>query len=186
MHQLLLLRHAKSAWDDPTVNDRDRKLNGRGRRAATAMRTALRARGLAPDLVLVSPATRTLETLALLDPWDETPLIEQLDSLYLAPADRLLEELRLVPETVRSVLLIGHNPGLHDLAVHLAGPRALAAASVAIDRLVSGYPTGTLAEFSIAGPWRDLGLGGGQLLHLLRPRDILPPDSSRNEADDDG
>ena len=172
MHQLLLLRHAKSAWDDPGTPDRDRPLNSRGRRAGTAMRAAMRERGLEPDLILVSSARRTLETMALLEPWDDTPLVEQMDGLYLAPAERMLEELRLVAETVRSVLLIGHNPGLHDLAAALVGPKGLDDDSLAINRLIEGYPTGALAEFSIAGTWQSLDTGGGRLLHFIRPRDL--------------
>ena len=128
MHQLLLLRHAKSSWDDPKLADRDRPLNKRGRRAAGAMRQAMLDLGLAPDVVLVSPARRTQETLAALEPWDDTPLIEPVEALYLANAPQLLAVLRDVNETVRSVLLIGHNPGMHELAVLLAGtiatPRA--------------------------------------------------------------
>jgi len=123
MHQLLLLRHAKSSWEDAALPDRDRPLNKRGRRAAAAMRQAMRELGLAPDLVLVSPARRTQETLTGLQPWDDTPLVEQLETLYLATAQQLLAVLRGVHETVRSVLLIAHNPGMHELAVMLAGGR---------------------------------------------------------------
>jgi phosphohistidine phosphatase len=98
--------------------------------------------------------------------------VEILESLYLAPAERLLEELRLVAETVRSVLLIGHNPGLHDLAAVLLGPKGLDSDSPAVNHLIEGYPTGALAEFSVAGTWRDLDTGGGRLLHFIRPRDL--------------
>ena len=94
MHQLLLLRHAKSSWDDPKLEDRDRPLNKRGRRAAAAMRQAMLDLGLAPDVVLASPARRTQETLAALEPWDDTPLIEAVDALYLANATQLLAVLR--------------------------------------------------------------------------------------------
>ena len=90
MHQLLLLRHAKSSWDDASLPDRERSLNKRGRRAAAAMREAMRALGLAPDVILVSPARRTQETLEALEPWDETPLLEPLEVLYLATADAIV------------------------------------------------------------------------------------------------
>ncbi|HLY88100.1 MAG TPA: histidine phosphatase family protein, partial [Acetobacteraceae bacterium] len=119
----MLLRHAKSSWDDPKLSDRDRPLNKRGRRAAATMRQAMQDLGLSPDLILVSTARRTQETLAALEPWDETPLIEPLESLYLASAPQLLDVLRGTNETVRSVMLIGHNPGMHELAVSLAGSR---------------------------------------------------------------
>src|SRR5579863_2056432 len=123
MHQLLLLRHAKSSWDDPKLSDRDRPLNKRGQRSAAAMRKAMEELGLAPDLILVSPARRTRETLAALEPWNDTPLVEPLESLYLASAGQLLSVLRQTNETVRSAMLIGHNPGMHELAVSLAGSR---------------------------------------------------------------
>jgi phosphohistidine phosphatase len=168
MHQLLLLRHAKSSWEDAASQDRDRPLNARGRRAAVAMRRAMRDLGLAPDLILVSPAARTLETMSLLEPWDDTPLVEPLDELYLAAAARLLGTLRAVAETVRTVLLIGHNPGMHDLAVALTDPRT--SAEKPVRGLREGFPTTALAEFSVAGPWSRLDAGGGRLLRFLTPR----------------
>jgi phosphohistidine phosphatase len=84
MHQMLLLRHAKSSRDEPNVSDQDRALAPRGRRDAALMRTAMQDLGLTPDLVLVSTARRTMQTLEVLEPWTETPLIEPLDQLYLA------------------------------------------------------------------------------------------------------
>ncbi|HLY89999.1 MAG TPA: histidine phosphatase family protein [Acetobacteraceae bacterium] len=168
MHQLLLLRHAKSSWDDPKLSDRDRPLNKRGRRAAAAMRQAMQDLGLSPDLILVSTARRTQETLAALEPWDETPLIEPLESLYLASARQLLDVLRGTNETVRSVMLIGHNPGMHELAVSLAG----SVESEQTHRLRDGFPTTALAEFAIGGTWESLGTSGGQLVRYLIPRDL--------------
>jgi|ERR1700733_3719120 phosphohistidine phosphatase len=170
MRQLLILRHAKSSWDDAALPDRDRPLNARGRRTATIMRQAMRDLHLAPDMVLVSTARRTLETLEALEPWDDAPLVDPMDSLYLANAVQLMAALHEVAETVRSVLLIGHNPGLHDLAVSLAGPRAIAAGGVAERRLAAGFPTAALAEFVVAGSWWELREGGGRLVRFLTPR----------------
>ena len=90
MHQLLLLRHAKSSRDDPKMADLERPLNKRGRRGAGTMRKAMQDLGLTPDVVLVSPSRRTLETLAALEPWDDTPLVEQVETLYLASLPQLL------------------------------------------------------------------------------------------------
>ncbi|HEY5300363.1 MAG TPA: histidine phosphatase family protein, partial [Acetobacteraceae bacterium] len=87
MRQLLLLRHAKAA---AAAADPGRRLSPAGRLAALAMRSVMRDLSLVPDLVLVSPSRRTLETLEALEPWDDTPLIETIDSLYLATAPRLL------------------------------------------------------------------------------------------------
>lgn len=164
MHQLLLLRHAKSSWDDAKLADRDRPLSKRGRRTATAMRKTMMDLGLAPDLVLVSPSRRTQETLAALEPWDDTPLVEQVEVLYLASAQQLLAVLRDVNETVRSVMLIAHNPGMQELAVLLAGGSH--------GRLNGGFPTTALAEFSVATQWQQLDAAGARLVRFLTPRDL--------------
>jgi phosphohistidine phosphatase len=134
------------------------------------MRQAMRELGLIPDVVLVSTARRTQETLEALEPWDDAPLIEPMDGLYLANSIQLIAALHGVAETVRSVLLIGHNPGLHDLAVSLAGPRTMAGGSEAARRLAAGFPTGALAEFVVAGSWWELREGGGRLVRFLTPK----------------
>jgi phosphohistidine phosphatase len=170
--QLLLLRHAKSSWDDPRLGDHARPLSGRGRRAAAAMGRAMQELELVPDVVLVSSARRTLQTLEALEPWVESPLVERMDALYLAGAPQLLQVLHGVAETARSVLLVGHNPGLHDLALLLIGGRAAAMATPLTRRLAESYPTGSLAEFAVTGGWRTLEAGGGRLLRFLRPRDL--------------
>lgn len=172
MRQLLLLRHAKSSWDDPKLADHARPLNRRGHVAATAMRTAMAGLGLSPDLILVSTSRRTLQTMQALEPWDETPLVEPMDALYLADASTMLGALQGVAETVRSVMLVGHNPGLHELAKLLAGPDAASYDNPDMRRLMEGYPSGTLCEFTVMGPWRGLGEGGGRLVRFLSPRDL--------------
>jgi len=172
MRQLLLLRHAKSAWDDPTTPDHDRPLDARGRRDARAIGEAMRRLGLSPDIVLVSSARRTRETLAAIEPIEGSPLIDEHEELYLAPAERMLAMLHAVPETARSVLLIGHNPGLHNLALALIGPAGLAGGGREAEALGEKYPTGALAEFAIATPWWGVEEGGGRLVRFLRPRDL--------------
>jgi phosphohistidine phosphatase len=172
MRQLLLMRHAKSSWDDPKLADHARPLNARGRLAAASMGEAMRRLGLAPDVVLVSSARRTLQTLQALEPWDDTPLIEPMDALYLASGGQLLTVLQGVAETARSVLLIAHNPGMHELAMTLTGTLAMRQDTPTIRRLAEGYPTGALAEFNIVGPWWQLDQGGGRLVRFLLPRDL--------------
>jgi phosphohistidine phosphatase len=172
MRQLLLLRHAKSSWSDASLADHERPLDEQGRAAAAAMGRALHYRGLAPDMVLVSTARRTVQTLEALEPWDDTPLIEPMAKLYLASCGQLLAALNGVAETVRSVMLIAHNPGLHDLALTLTGPHAMTLDPAATRRLAQGYPAGALAEFTIAGRWGDLGPGGGRLVRFLCPKDL--------------
>lgn len=165
------MRHAKSAWDDPKLSDHARPLNARGRRAAHAMAAAMRDLGLAPDVVLVSSSRRTLQTLEALSPLPDSPIVVPMDELYLAHWEGLLSRLRMVPETARSVLLIGHNPGLHELALALAGPAAAVRGGDA-KRLADGYPTGSLAEFTVALPWRLLDAGGARLVRFLIPADL--------------
>jgi len=172
MHQLILLRHAKSSWDDANQPDRDRPLNQRGRMAATRMRSAMRDLGLCPDLVLVSSALRTRETLEALEPWPDTPLVEVMDALYLATAGQLMDAIRDVAETTRSVLVIGHNPGMHDLALTLvADPDTASARDMA-----AGFPTAALAEFAVSAPWSRLTPGGGRLIRFIVPKH-LPGDT---------
>jgi phosphohistidine phosphatase len=175
MRQLLLLRHAKSSWDNKELPDHERPLSPRGRAAAALVREAMSNLGLAPDLVLVSSALRTRQTLEVLEPWSETPLVEPMDSLYNAPAPLLLQTLRKVPETVRSVLLLGHNPGLHELAVRLIGQQAMSYSNADQRRLAQSYPSGALAEFTVPGPWGTLDDGGGRLVRFLCPRDLSGP-----------
>lgn len=173
MPQLLLLRHAKSSWDDPGMTDHARPLNARGRRAAGAMRTAIVGLGLAPELVLVSSARRTLQTAEALEPWAAIPRIEPLDRLYLASAEQLLEVLNGVDDATRSVLVVAHNPGLHTLALRLDDGGGEHAA-----RLEAGFPTGTLAEFDVAGPWSGLRREGGRLVRFLCPDDLPEAEGS--------
>ena len=170
MGQLLLLRHAKSSWDDPQMPDHARPLNLRGQQAAGAMAREMRRLGLLPDFVMVSSARRTLQTLAALEPWDAPPVVEPMDALYLAEAEDMLEALQRAPAAARSIMLVGHNPGLRNLAMMLAG--AHAAADKQVQRVASGYPSGALAEFSVVTPWRDLCEGGGRLVRFLLPGDV--------------
>jgi phosphohistidine phosphatase len=185
MRQLLLLRHAKSSWDDRELPDHERPLNPRGRRAAAAMRDAMERLGLAPDLVLLSTSVRTVQTLDALEPWADTPLVDRVEALYNASAATLLDTIRDVKETVRSVLVIAHNPGIHELAVTLVGPQALdeSFANADIRRLTDGYPSGALTEFTINGPWHGLGQGGGRLVRFLCPRDFAPDHAPDHASD---
>lgn len=172
MRQLLLFRHAKSSWDDARLTDHARPLNTRGRKAADAMAAEMRELGLAPDVVLVSSARRTLQTLEALQPLEGPPIIEVMDDLYLAPWPAMLDVLRRLPQTARSAMVIGHNPGLHDLALALMGPAGAAMGSAAAQRLAAGFPTGALAEFTLAAPWGQIGEGSGRLVRFLAPRDL--------------
>jgi len=88
----------------------------------------------------------------------------------------MLDVLHGVAETVRSVLVLGHNPGMHELAMTLVGANGFSQASLAdspmLHQLAEGYPTGALCEFTIAGAWASVGEGSGRLQHFLCPRDL--------------
>ncbi len=159
MAQLLLLRHAKSSWDDPSVPDHQRPLNGRGERAARAMSNAFATLHLAPDLALVSSSRRTQQTFEALKLSREATEVEITDDLYLADAESILERLRRLPEGTRSVLVVGHNPGLYDVAIELVGDDPAARPEPPVMRLLDGYPTASLAEFTISVPWAELAAG---------------------------
>jgi phosphohistidine phosphatase len=137
------------------------------------MADVMRDLSLAPEAVLVSSARRTLQTLEALSPLEGNPPVEPMDDLYLAPWEQMLETLRAVPDSVGSVLLIGHNPGLHDLALALAGPEAMEHGTApGTQRLAGGYPTAALAEFSIASAWKALGQGQARLVRFIAPNDL--------------
>lgn len=172
MRQLLLLRHAKSSWDDPKLPDHARPLNSRGRRAAEAVRGVLDELGVAPELVLVSSARRTLQTLAALEPWRVAPRVEPLDALYLASAADMLSVLREAGGEASCVMLVGHNPGLHELALLLSGEGSDHEQRASLEE---GYPTAALAVLSVEGGWSGLRPGGGALRRFVASGDQADP-----------
>ena len=165
--RLLLLRHAKSSWDEPHLADHDRPLSGRGRRATSSLRGHLSKVDVLPELVLCSSAVRTKETLdgirRALPPGTK---VEIERDLYAANVDDLLTRLRRVSENTASVMVIGHNPGLEDLALLLVGAGDAAATSA----MEAKFPTAALAHLSVAGPWRELGPGMATLEQFWTPR----------------
>ena len=167
MKRLYLLRHAKSSWKDARLADHDRPLAGRGRRASKAIARQLHDRGIEPELVLCSTARRARETLDRIAPALGTPDVAIEPDLYIADAHALLERLRSVPDAIESVMLIGHNPAMHELAIDLARPSPTAS------ELADGYPTAALAVLTVtASTWRRLGHGTADLVELVRPRDL--------------
>jgi phosphohistidine phosphatase len=159
--RLYLLRHAKSSWDDAGLADHDRPLAKRGRRATKAIARHMSEHDIAPELVLCSTARRTRETFERIAPALGTPAVSYEDELYGAGDSELLERLRKVPDDVSSVMLIGHNPGIEDLASALVG-RAVA----------SKFPTAALATLELAGRWREAAPGRAELIDFVVPRDL--------------
>ena len=175
---LYLVRHAKSDWEDPALADRDRPLAARGRKAASTLAGHIERSGISPALVLCSPARRTMDTLRLISGSFRDPveiLVE--DELYGAPTGELLRRLRRVPAPTPSVMLIGHNPGIHELALGLTSPGASGAHSVdTLKQLKVKFPTGAMATLAVPGPWKDLGDEPADLLEFALPRELSPPD----------
>jgi phosphohistidine phosphatase len=165
--QLLLLRHAKSSWEDSELADHDRPLAPRGRRAAKLIAKHLRRQGIAPELVLCSSAARTRETLELIAPalGDGVP-VQIEDQLYAASEQALLERVRAVEDGIESLLLIGHNPGVQQLALLLARSGEEVAA------LARKYPTAALATLEFNGPWRELGAGSAEPNDFVTPKQL--------------
>ena len=169
MKTLTLLRHAKSSWEAPALGDLERPLNARGRETALAMGREMARLALAFDRVLASPATRVAETL---DGLAEAGLAIAPDHdrrLYLASARTLLDIVRAADDRHGRLLIVGHNPGLPELALLLARAGPLR------DAVAAKYPTGALAELRLdAARWRDIAAGGGALTRFIRPRDLDP------------
>jgi phosphohistidine phosphatase len=167
MKRLYLLRHAKSSWDDPTLADHDRPLAPRGRRAARVMAEHLRREGIAPELVLCSRSRRTRQTLTAIAPGlGESADARIKPELYAASAADLLEVLREVPDEVGSVMLIGHNPGIQDLALSLAGD------GPEIARVRSKFPTAALATLEFRASWRELAPRTAELVSFVKPKEL--------------
>jgi phosphohistidine phosphatase len=162
--RLLLLRHAKSSWDDPALADHDRPLAPRGRRAAKLVRDHLRSEGIGPALVLCSSAVRARQTLERVDPGGKVSVEPE---LYGASGDELLERLRALPRDVESVMLVGHNPAIQDLAVTLAG-----GAGDDFEAVERKFPTGALATLTFEGDWSGLAPGRAELAGFVRPKQL--------------
>jgi phosphohistidine phosphatase len=158
MADLLILRHAKSSWKNQGLDDRDRPLNKRGRRAAPRMGRIMVEEKLVPDLLLCSTATRARETWRRLNDQARWILEERfLPALYPGDPEKILECLRELPERFNRVLLVGHNPGLEELVARLSGETVT-------------LPTAGLARLRHEGDWTSL--QRAELLRIWLPRQL--------------
>jgi len=168
---LHLLRHAKSSWANAGLDDHERPLDPRGARAATLMGICLAQEGVRPGLVLCSSARRTRETAerVLAELPAKPPVVVERD-LYLAAPSALCERVQSLDAALESVLVVGHNPGLHELAVWLAGsgdPQGLR-------RLRAKLPTGAWVELRFEGSaWNCVEPGRGELGRFVAPKDLV-------------
>ncbi|MGP1356931.1 SixA phosphatase family protein [Roseicyclus sp.] len=167
--RLVLIRHAKSDWDDPAVDDHDRPLNARGRRSAPRIGAWLADRGFVPDAVLCSTALRTRETWALIAPnLPRAPEPVFTRGLYLAAPADMLNAIR--DTDAPRLAVIGHNPGIGSLA------RSLCQTPPAHEKF-GLYPTGATLVLDFEAPhWAEISPGTGRVADFAIPRDLPDPD----------
>ncbi|SOD97060.1 SixA phosphatase family protein [Caenispirillum bisanense] len=172
MKRIFLLRHLKSSWDFPELDDYDRPLNERGDRAGPLICRHIDTHAIRPDVVLCSSARRTRQTMDyIVEALDGVPVCYE-RRLYEATAAQLLKRLRELPHEVESVLLLGHNPGLHKLASGLT-EREVAESVPGLADLREKYPTGSLATLTAPlEDWADLASGLCRLRAFVRPKDL--------------
>ena len=161
MKRLVLMRHAKSSWDDPLIEDHDRALNGRGRVSARVLGEWMRAQKYIPDQVLSSSALRTRETFSRLGFVCDAAFTRK---LYLADPQVMMDVLR--DATGETVLMLGHNPGIAWFAqniVQVPPPHSR----------FFDYPTCAtmVTEFDVA-EWREIGTGSGKAVDFVIPREL--------------
>jgi phosphohistidine phosphatase len=163
--RLILIRHAKSSWDDAGMDDHARPLNARGQADAPRVGRWLSDNGFAPDLVLCSDATRTRQTLGLILPeLPVRPEVRYLPQLYHADASTMLATLQ--PETARVVAMVGHNPGIGTLACGIVHARP-------DQPRYRAFPTAATAviDFDLAS-WADVRPGMGHVVGFTVPHDM--------------
>lgn len=161
MKTLFLLRHAKSSWKDSTLQDFDRPLNGRGRKASEFVGAFIRKQKLTPDLILSSPAVRARETIEIVLKAAKLQVELRYDQrIYEADALRLLEVISQIDEHKSAVMIVGHNPALEELFEVLTGrPERI--------------NTGMLAKIDLATTkWSKTLEGKGSLDWLVKPKEL--------------
>lgn len=162
LRELMLLRHAKSDWKDEDLADIDRPLSGRGKKNACKLGVWLNEHNLMPDLILVSPALRTQQTLKRLCNECNVSTIT-VDSLYLAELDDLLQVLADAPNAER-IMLIGHNPGLESLLNYLTNRNEEPETRL--------FPTCSMAHIILPAEWQNIEVGSGHLKQFITPKDL--------------
>jgi phosphohistidine phosphatase len=166
--QLLIMRHAKSDWSSDLLSDFERPLNQRGRAAAPKMGRWLRTQGLTPDYVVSSPAKRARQTVLRVCrelEYAETAIHWE-ESIYEAAVPALCRVLADCPAAAQRVLLIGHNPGLENLAIYLAEQQT------PVFEEGKHLPTAALVQLAMPADWKSLIPGCGRFISLTRPRSL--------------
>ena len=171
MRELFLFRHAKSSWSDLDLDDHDRPLNARGQNAAPMMGQYMQDNAINPAMVLCSSSVRTRQTLDLAfpDAHEGDPPVVYSREIYEAPPTLLLQCIATVEDSVSSLMLLGHNPGMQMLTLQLAKT----AQGDALARVATKFPTGALARISFrVESWRSLSQSRGHLVQFITPKQL--------------
>ncbi len=162
MKTLLILRHAKSSWDDPSMSDFERPLNARGLRAAPFMGGLMRRRELIPDTILSSPAMRARHTAKLVQQSGAFDAEIKFDhDIYEASPGSLRQAVAEIDDEITTALLVGHNPGIEGFIRYLTGK-------------LEPMPTAALAVIELKiSKWNEIDDGCGELKAVIRPRDEM-------------
>jgi phosphohistidine phosphatase len=167
MKTLILMRHAKSSWSEPQMDDSERPLNKRGRRNASEIGRWLADTGHLPQYAFVSPSTRTRETWQGIAGELQAPRADFLPALYHASAETMLQALKGAPDTAASLLMLGHQPGIGDFALRLLPAQIH-------DPEFARYPTAATAVIAFdADSWSAVGWGNGRLIDFVTPHTLL-------------
>lgn len=167
MRRLLLLRHAKAEHDASTGRDRDRALSERGRDDARAMGSYIGAQNLGPSRVWLSPAVRVQQTWAAASPMLDHGTVETIEQIYGADSGELLDLLRGAPDDATALLVCGHNPTMHEVALMLVGDGHHEGRQA----LGANFPTCALCviDFDV-DEWSDIAVRAGRLDRFMSPR----------------
>ena len=160
MKQLILVRHAKSSWDQPALSDRDRPLNKRGRKNAPEMGSRLANKGVTVDRVLSSPANRaftTAETLAQAIGFD-IKRIEKNDSMYFEGKTAMQDIVHSMPDEIDNLMLVGHNPDMTSFFNYLCGYQTV------------NMPTCAIARIQVDSGWHDVAANCGLVVEYDFPK----------------
>lgn len=169
MVTLSLLRHAKSAWNRPFVDDYDRPLARRGERSAPKVGRFMTAHNLEPNYVLCSAAKRARQTIELVSAqWQSTPDVEYSEALYHAGIMEILRTVQSLPMDHAHVLLVGHNPGFQALACGIVGGGDRGG----LGKMAARFPTAALAVIDFEEAWPEVRPGTGRLRTFVVPREL--------------